>query len=159
LTLVTRNYDFVIPVLEVVQQQLIEVGVDFKIQAMDPSLVDTELSKGEFDLAVTGYNYPTADVLYFFYHSSMLGALNWNMVADPELDVMLDASRTTMEPQAQQSISDDIQKYIVENAYVVPLLNEIGYSGISTQVEGYVWSDVLKRFDFSNAYLVSDPPQ
>lgn len=158
-SLITPNYDFILPVLEVVQQQLIEVGVDFKIEAMDASLVDTEKAKGEFDMAVTGYSYPTADVLYFFHHSSMLGALNWNMVADPDLDAMLDASRTTMDPTAQQEITNDIQKYIVENAYVVPLVNEVSFTGISTQVQGYYWSEVLVRFDLSNAYLVTDPPQ
>ncbi len=151
--LLTPSYDFIIPGLEIVKEQLKTIGVELTIEALDPSLVDTNATKGDYDLLVTGYNYNTADILYFFFHSSMIGAGTNYTVNDPTLDAMLDESRSNMDPTQHNKIVHDLQTYIMDKAYWITLANSIGNQVVSTNVQDAYWSDALSRLIMENAWL------
>ncbi len=151
--LLTPSYDFIIPELEIVKEQLKTVGIDVTIESLDPSLVDANASKGDYDLLVTGYNYNSADILFFFFHSSMIGAGTNYSVKDPTLDKMLDDSRTIMDPTQHDQIVHDLQTYIMDNAYWITLTNSIGNQVVSTNVQDAFWSDALSRLILENAWL------
>jgi peptide/nickel transport system substrate-binding protein len=151
--LLTPSYDFIIPGLEIVKEQLKTIGVELTIEALDPSLVDTNATKGDYDLLVTGYNYNTADILYFFFHSSMIGAGTNYTVNDPTLDAMLDESRSNMDPTQHNKIVHDLQTYIMDKAYWITLANSIGNQVVSTNVQDAYWSDALSRLVMENAWL------
>ncbi len=151
--LLTPSYDFIIPELEIVKEQLKTIGIDVTIESLDPSLVDANASKGDYDLLVTGYNYNSADILFFFFHSSMIGAGTNYSVKDPTLDKMLDDSRTIMDPKQHDQIVHDLQTYIMDNAYWITLTNSIGNQVVSTNVQDAFWSDALSRLVMENAWL------
>jgi peptide/nickel transport system substrate-binding protein len=147
------SYDFVIPGLEIVKEQLKTIGIDMTIESLDPSLLDTTASQGDYDLLVTGYNYNSADVLYFFFHSSMIGAGTNYTVNDPTLDQMLDDSRTVMDPTQHAQIVHDLQTYIMDKAYWLTLVNAVGSEVVSTNVQDASWSDALSQLVLDNAWL------
>jgi peptide/nickel transport system substrate-binding protein len=151
--LLTPSYDFILPGLALVKDQLKTIGIEVTIESLDPTLVDTTATQGDYDLLVTGYNYNTADILYFFFHSSMIGAGTNYTVSDPTLDKMLDESRTNMDPTQHDKIVHDIQMYIMDNAYWVTLVNSIGNQVVSTNVQDAYWSDALSRLVMENAWL------
>jgi peptide/nickel transport system substrate-binding protein len=152
-TLISPPYDFVTPVLEILKEQYKDVGIDMTIEQVDPAILQERGASGDYEVEVSGYSYPDADVLFYFFHSSNLGGMNHFQVADPTLDAMLDQSRATMDPTARQEIVDNIQKYIVENAYWVPIANAYGYFAVSTALKGTYWSDVLSRLILDSAYF------
>jgi peptide/nickel transport system substrate-binding protein len=152
-TLLTPPYDFVTPVLEIIKEQYKDVGIDMTIEQVDPAILQQRAAAGDYDVEVTGYSYPSADVLFYFFHSSNLGGMNHMGVADPTLDAMLDQSRATMDPVAEQQIQDNIQKYIVEKAYWVPIANAYGYEVVSTTLKGTYFSEILDRLILDEAYF------
>jgi len=152
-TVLSPAYDFVTPGLQIVQEQLKALGIDMQIETVDPSLLTNRMTEGSYDLVVTGYNYPNAGVLYYYFHSSMLGAGLNSSVNDPQLDTMLVQAQSIMDPVQHKQVVDDIQVYIVENAYWITLVNSEGNLVVSTRVEGAKWSAVLYTMDLSNASI------
>ena len=150
---VSPSYDYVTPGLQIIQQQLKDIGIDMQIEAVDPSLLTEKMNKDDYDLVVTGYQYPSAAVLYYFFHSSMLGAGLNASLNDPEMDKLLDAAQTVMDPAEHQKLVDDLQIRIVENAYWITLVNSEGNFVVSTRVQDGVWSSVLNTLDLSMAWI------
>lgn len=153
-TLLALPYDFVIPAMEILKEQFREIGIDMTIEQSDPSILYEKAALGDYDVMTNGYSYPEADVLYLFFHSSnMGGGLNYGQLADPALDAMLEATRTTMDPAARQEVVNQVQQYIVEQAYWVPIYNAYGNTVLSNNVRDAFWSDALNGLVYNNAYL------
>lgn len=151
--LLSPSYDFVVPGLEIVKEQLKGLGIDVTIEALDPSLVDSTAAQGDYDLLVTGYNYNSADVLYFFFHSSMIGAGTNYTVNDPTLDQMLNESRSNMDPTQHAQIVHDLQTYIIGKAYWITLVNSVGNEVVTTNVQDAFWSEPLSKLILDLAWL------
>jgi peptide/nickel transport system substrate-binding protein len=151
--LISPSYDFVVPELEIIKEQLAAIGIDLTIEALDPSLVDSTAAKGDYDLVVTGYNYNTADILYYFFHSSMIGAGTNYTVNDPALDQMLDQSRTIMDTTQHDQIVHDMQIYIMDHAYWITLVNSMGNQVVSTNLQDTYWSDPLAKLMLDSTWL------
>ncbi len=151
--LVTPSYDFILPGLEIIKEQFKAIGIDMTIESVDPSLLSDKVNKGDFDLVVTGYNYPTSDVLYFFFHSSMVGAGTNTGIADPDLDKLLDAARTSLDAAKHDQLIHDIQIYIVEHAYWITTINQVGNLVVSTKLQDAYWSVPLNSLRLENAWI------
>ncbi len=150
---VSPSYDFVTAILQIVQQQLKDIGIDMQISTVDPSLLTSTVNDGEYDLVVTGYNYPNAGVLFYFFDSAMLGAGLNASVSDPGLDTLLNLAQTVMDPTQHTQYTDQIQMRVMESAYWITLVNSQGYFVVSTRVQDAVWSTALNTMDLSNAWL------
>jgi peptide/nickel transport system substrate-binding protein len=123
-------------VSEVLKEQYKALGVDLEIQTGDMGVIYPPLFRGEFEIALGTYNYSEADILWIYFHSSNVGGLNMSQLKDPELDKILDATRSTMDPDKRQQFVNDAQKRIVENAYIVPLYTEKTYYLLNNRVQG-----------------------
>jgi peptide/nickel transport system substrate-binding protein len=110
-----------VSIAQILDQQLNDFGFDVTIEQVDPGTMWQNLGMGEFQAAVAGYTAPEADsILYPLFHTG--GGLNWvTWVSDPDLDTLLDANRGETDPAARQEILNQVQKRIVEQAYIVPL--------------------------------------
>jgi peptide/nickel transport system substrate-binding protein len=136
--------------IQIIQQQLLEVGVTVNIEEVEPGVAFDRLIGGDYQLAILGVTSQEADILYSLFHSS--GSLNLGHIADPELDALLEQSRTTVDPEARQQVLDDIQRMIIEKAYIVPLFIPQYYYALDSRLQGssFLFFDVL---DLVNAYF------
>ena len=109
---------------EIFQAQLAQVGVKAAIEIMDIGTMNarvkeqnemTEGGPGTFDMMTWGWYDP--DILYALWHSP--GA--YSGFQTPELDAMLEKTRTTIEPEARLKAVQDVIKYLMENAAHVGL--------------------------------------
>jgi peptide/nickel transport system substrate-binding protein len=75
----------------------------------------TEGGPGTFDMMTWGWYDP--DILYALWHSP--GA--YSGFQTPELDAMLEKTRTTIDPDARLAAVQDVIKYLMENAAHVGL--------------------------------------
>ncbi|MDR7316777.1 ABC transporter substrate-binding protein [Brevibacillus nitrificans] len=122
---------------QVIQAMLKDVGVDVKIVTLEwGALVDTA-TKGNFDMTLMGYTLNDPDVLYLFLHSSQIAnGLNFSAVKDDKLDSLLVKGRTTVDSAARKEVYKEIQKYVVEQAWWVPLYTEKQFNVVRKPVEG-----------------------
>ena len=109
--------------LQVFQSQLKQVGIDAKIEIMDIGSLNARVKQennitegpGSFDLM--GWSWYDPDILYQLWHSP--GA--YEGYNSPELDELLDLTRTTTDPEERLAVVQQVQKYLIENAVHVPL--------------------------------------
>ncbi|MGG1662549.1 ABC transporter substrate-binding protein [Brevibacillus sp. NRS-1366] len=106
---------------QLVQAMLGELGIKVTINNMDPGAMLDAASKGQFDLTVMSYTDVEPDIFYLFFHSSQIGVFNDSAINDPKLDELLVKGRTTVDLEARKRVYSDIQKYMIEQVYIVPI--------------------------------------
>ena len=127
---------------EIFQAQLAQVGIKAAIEIMDIGTMNarvkeqnemTEGGPGTFDMMTWGWYDP--DILYALWHSP--GA--YSGFQTPELDAMLEKTRTTIEPEARLKAVQDVIKYLMENAAHIGLYTP-GWEwvfAVRPEVEGF----------------------
>jgi peptide/nickel transport system substrate-binding protein len=123
-------------VAEVLQQQYREVGIDVEIEQQEYSLMQGDLMGGTYQAAVYGYDYTEFYVVWVFFHSDNIGALNFVRQENPELDGYLDSSAYELDPEKRQEAVNEAQRVIVEQAYAVPLYTPTFFLPMNARVKG-----------------------
>jgi peptide/nickel transport system substrate-binding protein len=109
--------------MEVFQGQLAEVGIQAKIEIMDIGTMnarvkqENEKKEGPSTFDMMTWSWYDPDILYALWHSP--GA--YSGFTSPELDAMLEKTRTEIEPEKRLAAVRDVIKYLLENAVQVPL--------------------------------------
>ncbi|MEO0801015.1 MAG: ABC transporter substrate-binding protein [Cyanobacteria bacterium J06642_2] len=109
--------------VQVFQNQLQQVGIETEIETMDIGTMnarvkqenETDSGKSTFDMM--GWAWYDPDILHQLWHSP--GA--YSGYQTPELDALLDKTRTTVNSDARLAAVQDAQKYLLANAVHVPL--------------------------------------
>ena len=127
---------------EIFQAQLAQVGIKAAIEIMDIGTMNarvkeqnemTEGGPGTFDMMTWGWYDP--DILYALWHSP--GA--YSGFQTPELDAMLEKTRTTIDPDERLIAVQDVIKYLMENAAHIGLYTP-GWEwvfAVRPEVEGF----------------------
>ena len=115
------SIDIYARIAQVIQQQLKDIGVDVAIEGNEGGVVVGHMVDGSYQAAILSITAPEADILYLLFNST--GGLNFaGYVNDPELDTLLESSRSETDPAARQEILNQVQKMIIEKAYIVPMV-------------------------------------
>ncbi|HEY0208944.1 ABC transporter substrate-binding protein [Acerihabitans sp.] len=128
-------------ILQVFQNQLQQVGIKATIELMDIGTLnarvkqenETKTGKGSFNMMGWGWYDP--DILYNLWHSP--GA--YAGYQTPELDAILDKTRTTLDPVERMKHVRDAQTYLLTHAVQVPLYTP-GWNwiyGVRNEVKGF----------------------
>ncbi|MBB95386.1 MAG: ABC transporter substrate-binding protein [Rhodobacteraceae bacterium] len=128
---------------EIFQAQLAQVGIKAAIEIMDIGTMNARVKEqnespdadtpGTFDMMTWSWYDP--DILYQLWHSP--GA--YSGYQTPELDAMLEETRTTIEPEARLKKVQAVIKYLMENAVHVGLYTP-GWEwvfAVRPEVEGF----------------------
>ncbi len=110
-------------ILQVFQNQLQQIGINATIELMDIGTLnarvkqenETKTGKGSFNMM--GWAWYDPDILYNLWHSP--GA--YSGYQTPELDAMLEKTRTTLDPAQRLLAVHDAQSYLLKHAIQVPL--------------------------------------
>jgi peptide/nickel transport system substrate-binding protein len=121
---------------EIMKENLKAIGIDMEIQQVDVGLLIQTVLQGEHQLAGFGMNFVEPDMLYNMFHSGQL--YNASHVNDPELDKMLEETRTATDPAKRAQLFTDIQKRIIEQAYIIPVAAPKIATVVSNRVKGVV---------------------
>jgi peptide/nickel transport system substrate-binding protein len=142
-------------VAEVLQQQYKALGVDAELGQYEWGVLINLGMTGQMALGLAGYDFHEVDVLVIFFHSSGIGGMNFSYFADPKMDAILEATRATMDPEKRQEWANEAQRYLVEQAVVIPLYAAKEYAVLSNRVMGDVTVIPVNSFVLNDAYLVT----
>jgi peptide/nickel transport system substrate-binding protein len=110
-------------VLQVFQNQLKQVGIDARIEVMDIGTLNARVKQennkksGPGFMDLMGWTWFDPDVLYLLWHSP--GA--YDGFNTPELDSLLEKTRTTVDPDARRAVVHDVFKVLLTEAAHVPV--------------------------------------
>lgn len=154
LTVYTIPIEIWVKTTEIAAEQLKQLGVSATIQQDDPGvLIGQVLIPGDHQFSIMGTTGIEADLMYYMFHSSNIGSSNFFHNVDPELDAVLDKTRTETDPVARQEAVNQAQQMIIEKAIMVPLYVPINYYAINTRVKGYTYSTKLNALYLQDAYI------
>ncbi|MGQ7312815.1 ABC transporter substrate-binding protein [Microbacterium arabinogalactanolyticum] len=134
-------------VLEATQAQLAKAGIDLKINMVTAGDFFGAVASKDFDFLGAGLTRTDPDVLRVMFSSA--SKARWAVVTDPELDGQLATQAETADPKARTAILEDVQKHIVEKAYLVPLLEVAQVHASQKGVSGV-------EFDSSSRIILHD---
>jgi peptide/nickel transport system substrate-binding protein len=135
-TLLTLPTDTWVKSAQVVQSQLKQIGVMMDIQTFEFGTLLSKLKAGEQQAGFMGYTYTSPDIVYLWFHSSNIGTgLTLSHYNDPQLDQLIENSRSNQDDNQRLAIYQDIQKYIVDKALWVPLWTNNNYVGLQRRIQ------------------------
>jgi peptide/nickel transport system substrate-binding protein len=113
--------------------------------------------KGEFELSVSGIGWPDCMLLWAMFHSDMIGVYNTSRLSDPELDPIVANIVFTNSAEVSEKSCIEAQRYVVEQAYVIPTYAPISFAALSNRVQGAVVSPITGYLYLDTAYVETAP--
>jgi peptide/nickel transport system substrate-binding protein len=123
--------------LEVIQQQLRDVGVDFQLRPLVGGAFDEALLAGDYDLHRWAWSLAEPDVIRSVFSTRTLN--RFQLDADNPLDGPLDAQRATTNPAERSKLVAQAQAVIVDEAFGLPIFNSIGLWAANPKVQGVTY--------------------
>jgi peptide/nickel transport system substrate-binding protein len=128
------GYTYVTRSLEVIQQNLADVGIQVKLELSDWSAFFPSLLDNSLDMDMMRWSWNDPGVLTVLWRSP---GYRGHMPADATQDALLDSLLTTMDPAKRAEISSQAQALLLQNMVAVPLqANWIIYA-VRSNVQDY----------------------
>ncbi|NET08703.1 MAG: ABC transporter substrate-binding protein [Symploca sp. SIO2B6] len=128
-------------IVGVFQEQLRQVGIEAELDIMDISTLNArvrlenqrKVGKGALDLM--GWAWYDPDILYALWHSP--GA--YSGYTHPDLDVLLEQTRTTLDPDERLKAIQAVQTHLLQEAVVIPVYTPgwLWIYATDTHLEGF----------------------
>ena len=115
---------------EQIQASAREVGIDVQITLLDLGAWYGALGAHEYELVSAPYTKIGPDVLRFLYHSDATVPApsgyfaNHSMIANPELDKLLDAIGSEQDPEARAAAAKAAQQFIADEQIILPIYDQ-----------------------------------
>jgi len=142
-------------VLEIVQAQLAEVGINLEVLTTD-STVDTEIrNSGEYDMTFARWAFGAsidAGMRAVWWTGSQS---NYQQISDPDLEAMINEASMTLDDEARLALYEEIQQYQMDLATMVPLYVASLLVGTNKDLEGAILRSDM-RHDLSGIYIIED---
>lgn len=121
--------------LEIIQQQLKAVGIDYPIRKLDVAAQSKALADNDYDIYAWTMTRADPVVLDALYNSDW-SPLGYAKANPSELDALLATQASTVDPTQRAAVTADIQRYVVENAWGIPIVDRAWTYGIGAQSHG-----------------------
>lgn len=143
---------------EVLKEQYKALGVEIEILQVEQGTFYGDILPGgpsNFQLAVPGMGGNDDLLLWMMFHKD--GPINIGMYDNPDLNALLDKLIVTVDTTEHGKLSADAQKYIVENALVIPTFTQLQYLVSNPEVQGIIYTkggDPRYAAELFDAYIV-----
>lgn len=139
---------------EFVQAQLREIGADVKIEQLDSSAMFEKAVAGESDLSQLQWGFSDPTGMNIMWNSKNEGSgFNWAHIRDTKVDELLAAGDAATDAAERARIYEELQKYIMDQAYVMPLYIITAYHAASQEVKDVVIAPTARHVWFHKAYV------
>lgn len=129
-------------------------GFGINLEAMAYEATAPIMARGEHNIARIGYFATDPEFLYTLYHSDNIQGSNFNrtMTKYPEMDKMIEDMNGEPDRDKRLELSQKIQKFIMDNALIVPLYNVVFVYTVNQQVQNVKY-DLSAAPVFYNIWL------
>ena len=144
-------------VSQIVQNNLVEVGVNATIVREEWAPYLEKTLQGEHQLFILGWSGTNGDPDYFLsslLHGSNVGSSNRNFYQNDEVDELLDSAKRAIDQDERADLYAQAQALISEDSPMVTLVHSTPVMATTTKVVNYVpnpsTSESLKEVELSN---------
>ncbi len=120
---------------QIIQEQLKKVGIEMKINLLEPTTFNDYLVNKRFQLALLGFICGiNPDDQYFYWHSGE--GLNIFSFQNGEVDRLMEASSRTLNQEKRRGYHFRIQRLLSEELPMLPLFVRYRIIGVSKRIKG-----------------------
>jgi peptide/nickel transport system substrate-binding protein len=127
-----------------------KLGAQVSIEQLEWGTMAPKVFAGDYQVCMMSVGWPDADVMYLMYHSSNIGGVNFAYLNDPQMDQYLETARTDVTPEGHQAAVDAAYKYVVDNAFMIPLVTPTTFYAVRNDFQGVEFSNFV--ISFANLY-------
>lgn len=125
--------------LEVIQQQVREVGIDFGLRPLPTSEFNKALVAGDYDVHRWSGALVDADALRILFSTETLNKAR--LPKDNDLEPLLQRQAGIVDPVERRKVTDEIQRVLVERAYQIPVFDMVNLWGAAKKLTGVRFDD------------------
>lgn len=133
-------------VVQIIQGQLKEIGIDVKISVQEAASIAANTPKGLHDAILNMYGWSDPDILYMLMTKGNSTRLHYE---SDQLQEVLTKGRQTMNPEERMKIYEEAQQFIVEESPWVPLF-------VRESITAYRDIDGFKQNPYSQNIIFND---
>jgi len=138
--------------LELVQQQLAQIGVDLQLQHVTVAESQAIKESGDFDFDYYNLTRSDPDVLRTIFSAN---ARNINQRSPEEVDVLLDDSAASTDAAERQELVTEASRLLVRKGHAIPVYELSTTIAASDAVHGLTF-EASSRLDFYDAWVDQD---
>lgn len=135
---------FRVAIARVIASQLHQVGIEVEVRSFEFGTFFSDVKKGNYQLAtMQSPEITEPDFHYWFFHSSRWptakdpdGSNRWRY-KNPEMDRLVEAGRSELDPAKRKVIYADAQRLVAEDLPILPLWHEDNVVLANVDVQGY----------------------
>lgn len=138
---------------EAIQAMLAEVGINMSVEKYTAATWQTMTLEGTTDFSFGGLTISTADASQVVAHLSSSASqvtYRWN---DPKLDALIASGMKELDPAKRATVYQEIQDYVFQNVYDIPVLNTYCTIACRDYVQGFE-SDSRMLLDFASVSFI-----
>jgi peptide/nickel transport system substrate-binding protein len=135
--------------LELVQQQLRQIGVDLQLQHVTVAESEAAKESGDFDFDYYNLTRSDADVLRTIFSAN---ARNINQRDPEEVDRLLDDSAAATDPEERQQLVAEASRQLLERGHSIPVYELSTTIAAADSVHGLAF-EASSRLDFYDAWV------
>ncbi|MGB3306008.1 MAG: ABC transporter substrate-binding protein [Thermomicrobiales bacterium] len=139
-------------VCQVIQAQLLEIGVDMQIRRLEQAAFDEAMVAGEHDARYHPQFMATPDHMYF-YHSDFAPLPNSTRFKDPKFDELFNTSQTTIDEDERLATFNEMEKYLLEQAVVVPIMHVNWIITYQDKVKGTKFHNIMPTYKLMDTWI------
>ncbi|MFI2102246.1 ABC transporter substrate-binding protein [Isoptericola sp. NPDC019693] len=135
--------------LELVQQQLRQIGVDLQLKHVTVAESEAAKESGDFDFDYYNLTRSDADVLRTIFSAN---ARNINQRDPEEVDTLLDDSAAATDPAERQKLVTEASRLLLERGHAIPVYELSTTIAAADRVQGLTF-EASSRLDFYDAWV------
>jgi peptide/nickel transport system substrate-binding protein len=128
------------PLYQLVQSQLKELGIELTLRDADYSQVSEAYAAPDVATVRSGWPYPAPWATLRSLWGTEGSDTFYREGADPTLDELLAEQASATDPDERAAVLEELQRHVIENAYVLPLLKDSQIFAASSDVRDFSWS-------------------
>lgn len=140
-----------VTLFQAVQQQAKKAGFNLQFDPVDAGVFNERTATSNYDIASNFFVRPEPDILRTVFHSAFTPPQGNNHARVNTLDKQLSEAVGTNDTERER-LYHEIQRQIIDQAYVVPLYIPAYQLGVSKQVQGINWATNAKP-NFYDAWI------
>jgi len=142
-------------VAQVLQANFKEIGITVNVSRYDDATLKQKIIDGDFDTASQNYSNGSGPSGSFDAPFGSTGGSNRSKVNDPWVDEMCAKAGAEADETKRAELYQELNQYLTDNAYWVPVLIPSVYVGIDKNLEGVRYAANI-RHDFSECYILEN---
>jgi peptide/nickel transport system substrate-binding protein len=121
--------------IQLIQADLNQIGLQVEVQTIEFGAMQPMLESGEIGFDYMRWTYSDQSVV-----SALFKSPGWTgQTNDPELDKLIEASDTTVDPAARIEATQQVMIYLLEHAIIAPVVSDWVQSAVRENVHDYHW--------------------